>query len=890
MTETTRHTRAKELFFEAAALPADRREAFLEQACTDDAALKGEVLSLLAFQAAEPPATKTKRERFATGEIYAKRYRIVALAGAGGMGEVYRAHDLLLDEPVALKFVRPAGRMRPDAILEEVRLARRITHPGICRVFDAGQEGDETFISMEWVDGEDLRSLVDRIGRLSPDKALDIARQAAAALAAAHAQGVLHRDLKPANLLMDRQGRIKLTDFGIATRTGARNPDELLAGTPAYMAPELFAGLPASERSDLYSLGLILHELLTGERAIGAASDSEIVDRQTHSRPGMLAGRIPGVEAKFDSAIARALEKDPELRQRSVLAFAASLPGADPLALAADAGVTPSPELVAAAGAGVRGSKRLAAALGASILLATAGIMALADRTSRRRETDLRATPGYLAGRSMEMLGKLGWRTPPADDDWGYFPNFSATAPGDSIRFWYRAAPAPLVNDSFIFPGIVNPAVDMKPVPGMVTIFLDPAGHLDSLESVPEESGAPEGTSLGGTANWDALLAAAGLDPARLEAAEPDRRPARDAEAVKAWRLPAADGAPELRIRAASIGDRIVWFTKEYEQPATATLAANWWKIYQYQYTVMMLFRFVLPLLALPLAWLQIRNGRADARGSWTLFRTIAFATLAASLLGNHHVAELAGEIELLESTLASALYGAARLVLVYLALEPWTRRIWPQTLIAWSRLMQGRVIDPTVGRSLAIGTLAGLAWAMLRVTADLVRRMEIPGTPLQPLDFTTLDNAMRARQMFVLALETFSSATYRGLLYLLVAVLFRWLFKRPLPALVAYVLLLTALEASRSGPAPFTWLLLGLSVAGSAWLLIRVGLLAMVAAHFAALVAVRYPIGFDWGGWWSASGLFGVALILCAGLAGVWLLFRAPGRTQPPGRAETLP
>jgi serine/threonine-protein kinase len=153
------------------------------------------------------------------------------------MGEVWRADDLILETPVALKLIYtddPEGRRR---ILNEVRLARKITHPVICRVFDVGESEGEVFYSMELVDGEDLATLVRRIGRLPSEKVIDIAQQLCDGLSAAHVQGILHRDLKPANVLIDRDGLVRITDFGIAVRQSPGSQHTVI-GTPAYMAPE----------------------------------------------------------------------------------------------------------------------------------------------------------------------------------------------------------------------------------------------------------------------------------------------------------------------------------------------------------------------------------------------------------------------------------------------------------------------------------------------------------------------------------------------------------------------------------------------------------------------------------------------------------------------------
>src|SRR5215472_5209616 len=157
--------------------------------------------------------------RFVPGQILAGRYRVVALAGRGGMGEVYRADDLTLSQVVAIKFLPEALTQDPGALARfhsEVRIARQIAHPNVCRVFDIGDTGGTPFLTMEYVDGEDLASAVRRFGKLSQDKAVEVTRQICAGLAAAHDRGVIHRDLKPANVMLDGAGKVRITDFGLA--------------------------------------------------------------------------------------------------------------------------------------------------------------------------------------------------------------------------------------------------------------------------------------------------------------------------------------------------------------------------------------------------------------------------------------------------------------------------------------------------------------------------------------------------------------------------------------------------------------------------------------------------------------------------------------------------
>ncbi|MGB9334465.1 MAG: serine/threonine-protein kinase, partial [Candidatus Acidiferrales bacterium] len=327
--------------------------------------------------AGTPPASSRKREssssgrsssfsgyeaRYVPGTTLAERYRIVSPLGKGGMGEVYRAEDLRLGQTVALKFLPKSLAQTEEArerFTREVRLARQVSHPNVCRVFDIGEISEttdagktitHTFLTMEFVDGEDLASLMRRIGRLPPDKAVEIARQMCAGLAAAHEHGIIHRDLKPANIMLDGRGRVRITDFGLAGLAAEIGGADARAGTPAYMSPEQFAGGDVTPKSDLYSLGLVLYEIFTGKRPFDASSSEEMARQRDKSAPTHPSQIVKDIDPLVERVILRCLEKDPARRPASALQVAAALPGGDPLAAALAAGETPSPEMVAASG------------------------------------------------------------------------------------------------------------------------------------------------------------------------------------------------------------------------------------------------------------------------------------------------------------------------------------------------------------------------------------------------------------------------------------------------------------------------------------------------------------------------------------------------------------
>jgi serine/threonine-protein kinase len=298
--------------------------------------------------AGTPPSEFRASTRFAPGTILASRYRVVALIKRGGMGEVYRAEDTKLGQEVALKFVR--GTLSGETLsrlYDEVKIGRQVSHPSVCRLHDIVEHAGHTFLAMEYVDGEDLASLLERIGRLSPERALEITRDLLSGLAAVHERGIVHRDLKPANVMIDGHGRAHITDFGLAVPLGEARDSS--AGTPSYMAPEQFEGR-ATAKSDLYALGLVVFEMLTGRRFFEARALEGLRAEHQEAKAPRLSTFAPVSDRGLGGLILDCLEEDPSARPPSARSVLARLPIADPLEAAVAAGETPSPELVAAAG------------------------------------------------------------------------------------------------------------------------------------------------------------------------------------------------------------------------------------------------------------------------------------------------------------------------------------------------------------------------------------------------------------------------------------------------------------------------------------------------------------------------------------------------------------
>jgi zinc protease len=272
----------------------------------------------------------------------AARYELLEEAGRGGMGVVYKARDRETGEIVALKILKPeiaADRAQAERFINEVRLSRRITHKNVCRVYEFTRAGSTAYLSMEYVQGESLRALIERMGAVTLRKGIQIARQICAALYEAHSEGIIHRDLKPENVMLDRAGNVKVMDFGIArlldasvTSTGG------IIGTPAYMAPEQAEGREIDARTDIYATGLILYEIFTGHPTFTGDTPITIALRQIRDTPAAPRTHDASIPPELDAIILKCLEKDPAQRFQSIAELDAALARIAP----SDTGALPS--------------------------------------------------------------------------------------------------------------------------------------------------------------------------------------------------------------------------------------------------------------------------------------------------------------------------------------------------------------------------------------------------------------------------------------------------------------------------------------------------------------------------------------------------------------------
>src|SRR5262245_56951576 len=346
------------------------------------------------------PSRSADEGRFPAGTVLGGRYRIITLLGHGGMVEVYRADDLTLKQPVALTVLPPAmarDQRRLARFHGEVRVARQISHPNVCRVYDIAEIDGTAYISMEYIAGEDLASLLRRIGRLPSDKALEIARWLCAGLAAAHDRGVVHRDFKPENVMIDNRGQVLITDFGLAGLPGELRGIEVRNGTPAYMAPEQLDGREVLTLSDIYSLVLVLYEMFTGKKVFENPLERD-------APPSSIRTALKDIEPAVTRTIEHCLAPDPRDRPPSALAVAAALPGGNPLAEALAAGHPPSPQMVSASLDTGTISVRTATLILGFIAVGLVAALLLGSRVSILLVTPFEHPPDVLAQKAREMI------------------------------------------------------------------------------------------------------------------------------------------------------------------------------------------------------------------------------------------------------------------------------------------------------------------------------------------------------------------------------------------------------------------------------------------------------------------------------------------------------
>ncbi len=827
--------------------------------------------------------------RFQPGEILESRYRILGLLGRGGMGEVYRADDLRLGQQVALKFLPKNLGQDPVRLAQfhnEVRTARQVSHPNVCRVYDIGEiatsDGPpQLFITMEYVDGEDLSALLRRIGRFPEDKAAEIARQICAGLAAAHDKGILHRDLKPANVMLDSAGRVRLMDFSLAS---VGTVSDVRAGTPAYMAPEQLQGREVTTRSDIFALGLVLYELFTGRRVFNAATVADLVSQHEQGVTTTMSDIAKSIDPAVERVIARCLDPDPGRRPASALAVAARL-SADPLAAAIAAGETPSPEMVAAAGgmaAAFSVRTGIAWTLAGVLLVLTAA--ALADRVTMPARVPLTKPRAVLIDRAQQVREQLGYREVVADAANNYrydadYIQWAGRAPGNrwatlstgrpaAIRFWYRSSPQPLIPfDDLGRVGISDPP---PLVSDMVVLELDTDGRLLSFFAVPKQIEAPDAAAVV-TPDWSVPFALAGLRMEDFRETTSLWTPRVHSDARRAWEghWPELPDHP-IRIEAAAYRGRVVvfdqvapWSRATREVPPQAQ-PVRWISLLGGAII------FSLPIVAGWMAYRNVRAGRGDVRGATKTAVFVSFLTLVIWAIAPLHHSQLDVELNRFFLAIGFSLFQGGILFSVYLAVEPTVRRHWPGALVSWSRVTTGHWRrDPMLGRDLVIGATIGAALTVVTRVYQFVPM--VLGMPEAPPAAVELVGLMGVRDTIVAVGNRVLWAMQNAFLGIMVMAVLRMFIKREW-IVIALVTVFFTILSNRTGTAsPTFWVDFAFSAVLSLGILLtlfRFGLLASCIMFFAYLTTSGLAMTLN-----PSSQYFASSAWLLAGVAGLTLV-----------------
>jgi serine/threonine-protein kinase len=813
--------------------------------------------------------------RFPPGTILDGRYRLIGLLGRGGMGEVYRADDLRLGQPVALKFLPEAlGRdaVRLAQFHNEVRTARQVSHPNVCRVYDVGDVDGLLYLSMEYVDGEDLATSLRRIGRFPEDKATDIARQLCAGLAAAHQRGVLHRDLKPANVMLDGAGHVRVMDFGLAA---AGAVEDIRSGTPAYMAPEQLLGREVTVRSDIFALGLVLYELFTGRRAFTAATVGDLVS-QHDSRSLTPPSSITPLDPAVERAILRCLEPDPDRRPASALAVSAALPGGDPLAAALAAGETPSPEMVAAAGQGAGLEPRVAWAVLLAVIAGVAASFAISIRTSPLDRMQLEFPAEVLAQKARDAIQRIGYPDRPRDAAYGFSWDErlaeqlqaggagAGTPPAPAGRpsplyFWYRQSREPLMAITFhtdlLTPGLVRTDDPPPTTSGMIEVALDHTGLLTFFEAIPpqrQEDPAPPSP-----VEWSPLFSLAGVDVAQLQPADPLWNFLAASDTRAAWTGAWPGTGRPMRVEAAALGGRPTAFMlvdpstspSRMPEPPEEGVPAE---------------AFVLLALALSilfgagvLARKNLRDGRGDRGGASRLAVCVVAVLLALWACQVHLVASPVFFAIFMLAVCTSVFYGVLHWML-YMALEPFVRRHWPQVLVSLTNVLSGRAGDPVVGRDVLYGAALGVAWAvMLRALDAWTIRdalVVFPGAP---------ELLLGVRSALGVVLEEAPYAIRNSFLYFFLLVVLRVVLRRQWIAAAAFAALFGVLSALGEERPVLEGLIGFLYFGMGAAAILRWGLLTLAVASFVLALLMDVPATLDTSVWYFGNMILLVGIVI---------------------------
>ena len=835
-------------------------------------------------------------------------YQVLEKIGQGGMGEVFLAQDTTLDRKVALKFLPKASQPDPTArkrFLREAKSAAALDHPFICKIYQVGEVKERPFIAMEYLQGMTLQEKLSD-GPLPVSEAVEIAFEIAETLEAAHKQSFVHRDLKPSNIMLTSEGHVKVMDFGLAKRVTPNNEPEqeittaltregATIGTGPYMSPEQVRGQPIDTPSDIFSFGVMLFEMLTGVHPFRKATSVDTASAILRDDPPPLSNYLSGLPEVLQHTVNKTLAKSTHDRcqsAREVLVDLKQLAGAVPLSPGTDG--LPAPDTrgeaeVAALAAEGEASRGFAPAVAWMCLVGTvvalAGTLWIAGQSRLSQVVPLPKSPEILISDAQAILEDLGYSTPQRDSTHGFVRDtryidhlmsqersrawWELLARGEPnvIRFWYRESPGYLVphRTTEFFPAEHDPPLS---VPGMVNLQLDTRGRLRRLEAVPVNLADSGEESM--EADWGSLFAAAQFDLEDFTPDRPDSSPSSPAYRQAAWQGTYPD-APEIpiRIEAAFFGGRPVAFDilEPWDEPAgqgaggsgfvqAADVVPDAWA--SFAHVALQL------ALILTLVLLAQRNFRANRGDRKLVFRLACFFFALVMLqwvFAANHVPE-GSQVELLFGALSRAFFAFGLAWLFYIALEPYIRRLWPQTLISWVSLLKVRFRDPRVGRDVLMGCTYGTVFALVfhipRVAGGWLGAVPPrPDLPVHPAELIALRGVKESvGELFSVQVNISSH-----ILYLIGAlVLLKLICRRTWLAVGIHAILYVFVYAS-----------IGLGMVGIAlwiglWYLIffRFGWVSILVGTFTNDLLNGYPLTINLSAWYAHASIL-VAVVCLA-------------------------
>ncbi len=651
------------------------------------------------------------------------------------------------------------------------------------------------------------------------------------------------------------------------------------------MAPEQLAGEEVTERSDIYSLGLVLYEVFTGKAAFDGRTLEEIVRVRNDSLPSRPTSLVKDLDPAVERIILRCLETAPSDRPDSALAVAAALPGGDPLAAALAAGETPSPQLVAAAGENAGLSLRAGLICVVLALLGLAAFYAIGISISGTQRMDLPYSSEILQQKARDIAQQLGYPAHTVDSAEGFdydndftdylegkstlHPDWNEALQGHPslLQYWLRLSPKEMVadepKDNLLIPGIVDRSDPAPILSGMVEVTLDPKGQLVHLEAIPPELQTAPNTPQVPPPDWKSMFTAAGLDLADFQPTTPLWNSLASADTRAAWTGTYPGTSLPLRIEVGALRGKPVYFKQIGPWTKPSRMTSDTSNGNKAAHVMLAIVGALLLIGACLIAWRNYLRQKTDLQSTLRLGAVIFSLEMVIWLFQAHFVPTV-GSLGLFFLAVSSALFFAAITCTLYLALEPYVRRHWPHAIISWSRVMTGKLRDPLVGRDLLYGVILGLIWAIaFEITYTAAVRQNVSPNLSSTVFF------LGARHVIGYWLWHLTNSLQATLTFFFVMFILRVLLRKPWLAALAFVALWVGIKLQGN---PHWMLNLPgfLVVYGvAAFMILRFGLITLATGIFVVDLLLTIPITTNPASWYMGGSLFVLATVVAMTLWG---------------------